>query len=271
MKKLTSLALVLAAASPALLSNARAQIVTFDTIDEYESGDSSYSFQTNEALSQTMTNVIEITNMTYRFVQTGSTSTGEDFTAYFVAWNTSTNKPASSTPIYTDSFTVPATTSGSWSTDTFATTNATYQGYDVTLDVDQLLNPNTTYAMIIVDTGAVGGGAASGAIGLMGIENGNYGDSNYAFQDSSGNQLGEGYFRYNATSLSHMTTIGASTDFGGSWGFEQLDVVPQGNQLVTLPEPRAAAAAISALFVAVLVGRQLLLRRHAAALSTLAI
>ncbi len=47
----------------------------------------------------------------------------------------------------------------------------------------------------------------------------------------------------------------------GDYGFSQIVVVPAGN-VVPVPESRTAAAILCALFVAGLVGRQLLLRRQ---------
>jgi NADPH:quinone reductase-like Zn-dependent oxidoreductase len=70
----------------------------------------------------------------------------------------------------------------------------------------------------------------------------------------------------NSSAVSYLETnssfVGPSGQNGtGDYGFSQIVVVPAGN-VVPVPEPRTAAAILCALFVAALVGRQLILRRQ---------
>lgn len=276
MKKLSSLALLLAAASPALLPTARAQLTTFDTIQDYGGANgftgnsSTQNFVSGTALTQTFSDVEEITDMTYQFVSNVESSSASDsLTAYLVEWSENgsgtTGKATTATAIWSEQFTVTPTGSAGWQTYQYAGSGNNYLGYDVTLDVDQILDPDDTYAIILVDT------SASGDLELLSLQNAdfspgeadsgdafNYGDD-YIKNITSGN-----YSTNNTQSALNYLASNNSSFGGGDWGFSQLDVVLGDNpaDLVPLPEPRTAAVYLAGLFVAVLVGRQLYLRRR---------
>jgi hypothetical protein len=265
MKTIASITFLIAAASTALVSTARAQIETFNTIADYNDpslGSSSiHGFNTGTALTQTFSDVSEITTMTYQFLEKSTPvgiNAGDNITAYFVQWTPgggdSSGEAASSTALFSESFNVPEVGSAGWATDEYADDSGTYQGYNVTLSIDQFLNPSDTYAVILVDT------SSTGTIGLMSLENNNNSpdeaDSGDAFN------LGNDYSKNGVTNGLTQLSSGSSNFAGGDWGFEQLDVVPGGNNLVPVPEPKQAAAALAALFVAVLVGSRLYSRRQ---------
>jgi hypothetical protein len=277
MKKLIG-ALALLGAAVFVTPGLHAQIVTFNTIVAYNTTEN-YGFTGgNTALSQTFQNVAELNSLTYQFIQTGTDAVDQTINAYLVQWNTTTyapmstftteaisGNPASDTTIAEPSapfasFTVPPATgdsNGSWSTDT-ASGGGTYQGFNVNLNVGQILDPNLTYAIVLIDTTNASGLGLPGVITTAnsfagygtGIVDSDPVTTLTAMENDPNNAANN-----NISGPSRGATAGDET-----YGFSQIQLVP-GNNIVPTPEPRTAAAILCALFVAALVGRQLLLRR----------
>ncbi len=198
----------------------------------------------------------------------------QDFSAYLVQWNPATNKvvttfsaPATANgtsdtsvtepTVAVQNFTVPPAGTGAWATDTFSS-GGTYAGYDVTLNLNQYTDPNLTYAVVLVDN------TNSSGLGLLDVT-GSAADPTNGDAFAYGNALSKA----GVTNTNVVPTLETSASFvgpsggngTGDYGFSQIVVVPAGN-VVPVPEPRTAAAILCALFVAALVGRQLILRRQ---------
>jgi hypothetical protein len=276
----------LALLAPAL----RAQIETFNTIVAYNTVEN-YGFTGGTtALTQTFQDVAELNSVTYQFVQTGTLSSDQTINAYLVQWNTTTYAPEStftteatpgdptsdvtnaesSTPFET--FTVPPATgdaNGTWSTAT-ASGGGTYQAFNVQLSINQILDPNLTYGIVLIDTtitntnplnGPITSGSGLGLPGVITSSNSfaGYGTGLVDADPVSTLTAMENDPNENAnnaiTGPSHGATAGDET-----YGFSQIALVPGGN-VVPTPEPRTAALALCGLFVAFLVGRQIYLNR----------
>ena len=149
------------------------------------------------------------------------------------------------------------------STLTYANSSNTYPAFQETLNINQYLDPSLTYAVVLIDTSG-----ANSTLGLPGVD---VSDTNNSF-DNGGNPYGVAY--ENNPSTHPYPTISSMVQSGGgsknglvtslddeTYGFSQIQLVP-GNNIVPTPEPRTAAAILCALFVAALVGRQLILRRQ---------
>jgi hypothetical protein len=280
MKTLFGSLWVLAAIAVALVlpSGAHAQIVTFNTIVSANGNQTNGFTGGNTALSETFTNVAELNNLTYQFVEIGNDSVDQTVNAYLVQWNTSTNSIDSTITLETSpnstanesttalsnspllSFTVPAITSGSWTTQNYSG-GGTYSGFQQVLNINQILDPSLTYAIVLIDTTNASG------LGLPGIATSTYVVGTGYVATNSFNGYGGGYTDSyvsggSITSLEggvpNQAITGAPDDV---YGFSQIQLVP-GNNTVPTPEPRTAAAILCALFVAALVGRQLILRRR---------
>jgi hypothetical protein len=259
----------------AFATGVHAQIVTFNTIVA-NNGSANINFTTgnNVALSQTFTNVAELNNLTYEFVENGVDSVDQTIQAYLVQWNTSNNSvmsnitlettpnsaasdvttALSTTPLST--FVVPPVSGdsyGTWSSLTYSG-GGTYPAFTQTLNINQILDPSLTYAVVLIDTTN-----ANGSLGLPSVVT--VGNSFFGY--------GTGYQNFPTlnpyTSISSMEGSAGNYALSGppdtSYGFSQIQLVP-GTNIVPTPEPRTAAAILCALFVAVLVGRQLILRRR---------
>jgi hypothetical protein len=255
--------MLIALLSPAL----RAQVETFDTIPDYTgTGITGFTGGTT-ALSQTLNNVLELNTVTYAITTTGTDNTSQTLAAYLVQWS-GTDKPEttftapttvggndstvaeSTSPIST--FTIPPAGTGSWTTGNFSG-GGTFNQYNITLTLNQLLDPNLTYAIVLEDQTNASG------LGLIDVSPS---DGTDAFP------YGNAYSKYgvSTSSLAGLegatgSFVGPSGSYGtGDYGFSQIAVVPEGN-VVPVPEPRTAAVMLCGLFVAFLVGRQLYLSR----------
>jgi hypothetical protein len=275
MKKLFGTCSMLAAGLLAFLAapRAHAQLVTFETLSKYN-GQGIIGFTGGStALSQTFSNVLELQSVTYRFTTTGTDNVSQSVSAYLVQWNPATgqNLPMTTftapttagdatsdatateplTPLQT--FTIPPAGTGAWQTDTFSS-GGTYSGYDVTITPNQYTDPALTYAIVLINTTNASG------LGLLNV-NTNPNTQGDAFP------YGSNFVNANngdSTLAAMQSDPGANLAAGrptADYGFSQIVVVPNGN-VVPVPEPRTAAAILCALFVAALVGRQLLLRRQ---------
>jgi hypothetical protein len=274
MSRLFSLLSLIAAAPLALLlaPSAHAQIETFDTIPSYD-GQGIIGFTGGaSALTQTFTDIQELDSVTFAITNTSPTTVAQNIDAYLVQWSTANDAPMttltapttaggsdaapvtiSTSPI--ESFTVPPVGTGGWGSGTF-TSGGPYDSYSITLTPDQYMDPTLTYAVILIDTTNASG------LGLLDVNTSpsafRYNGTNlgFALQDPA----------YNGDStLSAMQqegNWGDSTSLGAkaNYGFSQIVVVPAGN-IIPVPEPRTAAAVLCGAFVALLFGRQLLLRR----------
>lgn len=281
MKNLFASLPVLAAAIVAFCSApaAHAQIVTFDTIVT-NNGTNNVNFSgNNSALSQTFTNVAELNNLTYEFVQNGTDSIAQTINAYLVQWNPSNNRVMSTITVETTpnssasdtttalntsplfSFVVPPSSDSSWTTQTYSG-GGNYPVFEQVLNINQYLDPSLTYAVVLIDTNG------DSSLGLPGVDTtsnafGNQGapDSGVPYGTAYRNTAGTTTFTNVANMINHS---GNGAIFGApeaSYGFSQIQLVP-GNNIVPTPEPRTAAAILCALFVAALAGRQMLLRRQ---------
>lgn len=292
MKKLSRSLAALAAAAVALVlaSGAHAQIVTFNTIVA-NNGNENFNFTTGGgvALSQTFNNVAELNSLTYEFVENGVDTTDQTISAYLVQWNTTTNSVMSSVTVETvandptsdvttsltntplQTFVVPPASGdsyGTWGTDTYAG-GGTYPDFQTTLNINQYLDPSLTYAVVLIDTSG-----ANGTLGLPGVD---VSSNNFGTNDANSvsGTYGTGYVNKTTHADTNILSMvypgtGSTSPYQNNaitgapqatYGFSQIQLVPQGNVIPT-PEPRTAAAMLCALFVAVLVGRQLILRRR---------
>ena len=257
----------LAAASVALFlaPRAHAQLETFDTITSYNGAGIIGFTGGNTALTQTFSDVLELQTVTYALTTTGTDNVSQNVAAYLVQWGTSgpsNNTPlttitaptsvggsdstvaVSSSPIAT--FTIPPAGTGAWTTGTFQS-SGTYASYSITLNLNQLTDPSLTYAIVLIDT------TNSSGLGLLDVNS-----NPDAFIYGAGLQSqGDSTLTAMQNDPNASYGIGRTT---ADYGFSQIVVVPAGN-VIPVPEPRTAAAIICALFVAGLVGRQLLLRR----------
>ena len=179
----------------------------------------------------------------------------------------------STTPLET--FVVPPASgdsNGTWSTLTYANSSNTYPAFQETLNINQYLDPSLTYAIVLIDSSG-----ANSTLGLPGVD---VSDTNNSF-DNGGNPYGVAY--ENNPSGHPYPTISSMVQSGGgsknglvtslddeTYGFSQIQLVP-GNNIVPTPEPRTAAAILCALFVAALVGRQLILRRQESEVGAMAL
>jgi hypothetical protein len=169
------------------------------------------------------------------------------------------------TPLQT--FVVPPSSGdsyGTWGTDTY-NGGGTYPDFQTTLNVNQYLDPSLTYAVVLIDTSG-----ANGTLGLPGVD-----VSSNSFGTSNSNNVngtyGTGYVnKTNHADTNVLSMVGSTSAYynnaitgapQATYGFSQIQLVPQGNVIPT-PEPRTAAAILCALFVAVLFGRQLIRRRQ---------
>jgi hypothetical protein len=267
---------VLAAAVVALLvaSRAHAQIETFNTIvANDQSTNINFTSGSAVALSQTFSDVAELNNVTYEFIENGTDSVSQTINAYLVQWNpvnnsvmstitleTTPNSTANeSTTSITDtplqSFVVPPATGGAWTTQIASDGTTTYPAFQETLNINQILDPSLTYAIVLIDSSG-----ANGSLGLPGVFT-----SGNSF-DNSGHPYGTAYRSLGHSYPDVLSMVNSTGNFAlsgapdVSYGFSQIQLVP-GNNTVPTPEPRTAAVILCALFVAGLVGRQLLLRR----------
>jgi hypothetical protein len=266
-KTIRSLSLLAATALGlvALAPRVHAQLETFSTLNSITGAGTIGFTGGNTALAQTFTNINELASITFRFTNTGSYADNQSIQAYLVNWSgtagsgnpsstftapTSPNNPGSDvtgsvsqTPVAT--FTVPPVGTGSWQTDTFVG-GGTYNGYDVTLNLNQFTDPSLTYGIILVDTTAESG------LGLLDVNTNpdaftyGYGTQNSTSGDATLPQM--------LSDPGAFYAIGRTT---ADYGFSQIVIVPAGN-VVPTPEPREAALLLCAAFVAFLVGRRLL-------------
>jgi len=290
MKKPVSALASLAAAAIALMIAPRvsAQIETFDTITNYNNTEN-YGFTSSQTtLSQTFTNVAELNNLTYEFVS-GSGGDNQDQTiqAYLVDWNSTYAAPNNSltvdttpnatatdvveSPLLISSFVVPPTSGdsyGTWSSETYFGTSNTYSAYLQTLSINTVLDPTLTYAVVLIDTTAASGQGSGLELPGVQLATNNRGVDT---PDNSFAGYGTGYTTSGGyTTISGLAATSSGAQISGpggnlnadaTYGFSQINLVP-GNNVVPTPEPRTAAAILCALFVAGLVGRQMLLRRQ---------
>jgi hypothetical protein len=280
MNKLRNLTALLAAASAAFAFGPRAsaQVETWNTIVDYVGEGITGFTNGTTALTQSITDVAELDSVTFALTTTSGTNATvtQNINAYVVQWNTTTDSPMSTFTAPTSvggsdstiaanmspisSFTVPPVGTGAWTTGT--TGQGSFNEFNLTLNLDQLLDPTLTYGIVLIDTTAASG------LGLMDVNAGAPYDNPYISGGAfsySGSNLGTAY--YGVASSGTLSSLGAY-DSGqetgqpfGSYGFSQIVLVPGGNA-IPVPEPREAALAICALFVACLVGHQLYLRRR---------
>jgi hypothetical protein len=283
MSRLTSKLTLLAAASVAfvLAPRVHAQIVTFNTIVA-ANGSLTEGFTNGDtALSQTFSDVAELNSLTYQFVEIGNDTVAQTVNAYLVQWNTNgssssvmstislpngtpqphtattdTTTALSATPL--DTFTVPPATDPSWTQQSYSG-GGTYQGFQETLNINQVLDPSLTYAIVLIDTTNASG------LGLPGVSTEGFNSSFQLVSTNSFSGYGTGYVSaVPFTTITSMENAPVNGPINGQtyndYGFSQIALVP-GNNVVPVPEPRTAAAILCALFVAGLVGRQLVLRR----------
>lgn len=228
-----------ATAALAMAVTAPAQVITnFETISDYTNSD--ISFANGRGLSQTLSNVVYIQSMTYRFVRTSGAS-ATNLSYYFVEWD-ATNNVATSL-IQAGSISVPAI--GSFTTysyvDSESMDTVEYQGYDYLFNLDYATNASKTYAMVLV------GSLGSSNLKLGLIDTGDNFPYGAAFRTDG------------VTSFASLTAT-AGTGYapvGTDWGFSQIAV-----QLAVIPEPTTTAAGIGGLLVAGLIALRLHRRRQ---------
>jgi hypothetical protein len=217
-------------------ATAQVQTSTVDTRPSYAG--SAITFNSNGTLGEAFNNVSAIKSMTYDFFAgTGGNTSSTQLSAVFGQWNPGTGF-VSGTTVSFGTITIPPANGGAWaSTLTNGPANNTYANFAYTFDLTSLssnlvdptygylTNPNSTYALLLTNTGSADGLA----LGLTNVD---------AF--SSGYAYPTGFFD------------------GSDWTFAQLVYVPGNVSLNSTPEP----ATVAAMCGLALVGALAILRRR---------
>ena len=161
-------------------------------------------------------------------------------------------------PSLVESFVVPpygGDSNGSWSSGTLpaGAGGNSYNYFNVTLSLNQLTDPNDTYAIILQDT------STSSGVGLLNL----YNEPNvFPYGAGLANVSALPAYTSPSSTLTALETQPSETPgFPNSdFGIAEIAVVPGGN-VIPSPEPRTAAAILCGVFVAFLVGRQLYVNR----------
>lgn len=229
MKRTARLLTFFAATSLALVSSARAQLVTYETQTGYSGSALTFS-SFGGVVGQTFTNVSAVASMTYNFFAgsgNGNVSNATSLSAVFGEWNGSSFVGGTSVSFGTIS--VPASTDNSW-TNNLSITNGAYRNFSYAFDLTTLSGPlinatygyltdsSKTYALILTDQT----GSTNLALG------GNF----------------SGAFAYGAA-----YPLGGATDMV----FSQIVVAPGNQPLVPVPEASTVASLATAALVAGLV------------------
>jgi len=223
-KALATLAAILIAS----VSPVHSQIVTASTLPDWSG--SLITFSAGQKMGQTFTGVIAVQSMTYTFLTAAaSNSAAGQLTATFGEWN---GGSFVGTPTSVSTITVPA--SATW--ESSLTVNSTnYKTFDAPIDLSFTLhanlNPTLTYALMLTSETNTG-------FGLGIISNGSD-EFTYGYGFPWGNQF-----------------------TGADWTFTQIGVVPEGNELPTIPESSTVAALLGAALVGGLVTFRLRQRRQ---------
>ncbi|MDP1579398.1 MAG: hypothetical protein Q8M02_03915 [Candidatus Didemnitutus sp.] len=226
-------ALILALSVPSF-----AQVQTIETASLFEG--SATSIATGRAFGQTFTSADQIFSATYRFASF-TTTAAANLNVYFTQWNPNTNTAIGPALLSTTAVVPP---SGSFST-FFDATSTPYQGYDLLITLNQALQSDLTYALILVGTSSTSMPSLTQATAAPG-DNFQYGTGLVRFSGISTN-LATGFTNLTSMALSQIN------DPGMDWGFSAISIS-------IVPEPSAAAAALVAGFVGLMVIRRRLQR-----------
>ncbi len=226
-------ALILALSVPSF-----AQVQTIETASLFEG--SATSIASGRAFGQTFTSADQIFSATYRFASYTATAAA-NLNVYFSQWDTNTNRAIGPALLSTTAV-VPISSSFT----TFFDAGASpYQGYDLLITLNQALQSDLTYALILVGTNAGTLPSLAQATAAPG-DNFQYGTGLVRFSGISTN-LATGFTNLTSMSLSQINAPGMD------WGFSAISIS-------IVPEPSTAAAALVAGFIGLMVIRRRLQR-----------
>lgn len=219
----------------------RAQVtydITSDTTTTYGNPFGTFYSPAFSAV-QTFTGFSSINDMTWLVQNTSGTTANSNFNAYIYEWDAANNNVVSqvwaSAPVSTTIIPINGTASLDFVTDTTALA----------------LDPTTTYALILSMTFGGSNGGFSGLYSTTDHSSDSFFGSGQIFAASTATAAAT--FE---TDLTDPATFSAIA--GSGWAMSVSGT------LSPVPEPRETALMLAALFVAVLIGRQMWLRQKAA-------